>query len=326
MCDSGDILLFALSARRKVSWRNFKRYFDEIRRKSASIGSHSSNENAAGHRWWALRTLSYLGHIDLRFSSSGIEVIAAPPTLAPLPGFGTSKAVLCGARSPQTISAIEEAATDVGVEASIGSQAAINPYAPSRIELCAENVALIHAVSDRVGLYCSEVPPARLLAQASASLQEYRHRLIWSDEPELDWQREDYDIDRLRFRMPQGESPSWRLSRYKNPTTSILHYRLWQGDYSTEVDLDWGRYAILAKSSRHTLQYNREKKTALVSFGAPLPVLLARAFGLCSGYPPILAEETQSNRTGRYYEFKNMLPSIFNTVANKVGQQGTRRR
>ena len=62
----------------------------------------------------------------------------------------------------------------------------------------------------------------------------------------------------------------------------------------------------------------------LVPLGAPLPTLLARAFGLCSGHCPTLAEEVHSNPMGRYLGFNHVPTSIFNKVAAKL-DQATRR-
>ncbi len=51
MYDNGDILLFALSAERQVSWAGFKRCFDEVHRRAVTAGQHQNSENATGHRW-----------------------------------------------------------------------------------------------------------------------------------------------------------------------------------------------------------------------------------------------------------------------------------
>ena len=103
MYDNGDILLFTLSAQGETSWRNFKHCFDEIQRRSAATADYDPAENAAGHRWRALRELSALGHIDLRFDQNDIQVFAAPPALTSLPGIGNPQAILCGARSPDLV-------------------------------------------------------------------------------------------------------------------------------------------------------------------------------------------------------------------------------
>lgn len=320
MYDNGDILLFALSAWRQTSWRQFKQCFDEIQRKYVMASGYNPSETATSHRWQALRELSTLGHIDLQFGQDGIQVSTAPPILATLPGFGMPKAVLCGARSPHLIEELQSVSANSGVELAIESQSMASPYAPSRVELHAEDAARIKSVADNAGIEYMDTPPARLLAHISISLSEYLQSLGWSNDREINWRCEDFDTTRIQFRVPSESRPRLRLSRYQNPATTVWHYRLWQGDQSAEVDLDWGRYAALAMESQRVLHYSPTRRKVLVPNGVPLPSLLARAFGLCSGHCPTLTEIVCSNLAGRYREFRGVPPSVFNKVASKLDQ------
>ena len=320
MYNNGDILLYALSAWRQTSWRQFKHCFDELQRKSAGTAGYDPSETATGHRWRALRELSALGHIDLEFEPGSIQVHIAPPVLAALPGLGSPKAVLCGARSPNFMGDLSEEAQSAGVEVLIDPQASASPFAPTRVELRAEDATWIKMVSDKVGAQYVETAPARLLAQVSISLSDYLERMMWSNDRELNWFCEDFDTERLQFRSPSEIRPDQRLSRYRNPRTTMWHYRLWQSNQSAEVDPDWGKYAILATIAQRVLQYSPETRNAFVPIGAPLPTLLARAFCLCSGHCPVVAEEVQSNPLGRHLRFNGVPPSVFNKVAAKLDQ------
>ena len=320
MYDNGDILLFALSAWRQTSWRQFKQCFDELQRRSAGTAGYDPSETAFGHRWRALREFSALGHIDLELEPGSIIVHIAPPVLAALPGLGSPKAVLCGARSPNFMKDLSAEAQSAGVETLMDSQSSASPFAPTRVELRAEDGTWIKSVADKVGAQYVETTPARLLSQVSISLSDYLQRVMWSNDRELNWFCEDFDIERLQFRVPRETRPGQRLSRYRNPRTTIWHYRLWQGTQSAEVDADWGRYAILATTNQRVLQYSPETRNAFIPLGAPLPTLLARAFGLCSGYCPTVAEEVQSNTLGRHLRFTGVPPSVFNKVAAKLDQ------
>ena len=326
MYDNGDILLFTLSAQGETSWRNFKHCFDEIQRRSAATADYDPAENAAGHRWRALRELSALGHIDLRFNQNDIQVFAAPPALTSLPGIGNPQAILCGARSPDLVKRLETKSAALEVEMSVASQADASPYAPTRVGIRASDKAGIQSLASSVGIRYLEVPPARLLARVSISLAEYRSGLTWSSSPELNWRREDFDTERLQFRPAVEPASQRRLSRYQNPVTTVWQHRLWQGEQSAEVDLDWGRYAILAMTSRRVLWYDQKERKAVVPYGVPLPALLARAFGLCSGYCPATGEPAQPDHTGRHHEFGNVPVSVFNAVAGKLGQGAQRMR
>ena len=324
MYDNGDILLFALSAWRQTSWRQFKQCFDEVQRKSATTTDYDPTETATGHRWRALRELNALGHVDLELGPNNIQVHVAPPVLAALPGLGAPRAVLCGARSPNFIEDLRTEAQNAGVETVIESQLTASPYAPARVELRTEDAASIKTVAVKAGTQYATTPPARLLAHVSISLSEFRRSLMWSNDREINWRCEDFDTEGLQFRAPSETRPQPRLSRYQNPSTTVWHYRLWRGDRSAEVDQDWGRYAVLATTRQRVLRYSPETRMVLVPLGAPLPTLLARAFGLCSGHCPTLAEEVHSNPMGRYLGFNHVPTSIFNKVAAKL-DQATRR-
>ena len=325
MYDLGDILLFALSARRQVRWGTFKRYFDEVYRRSTVTRQGEADQSAALHRSRVLRGLGCLGHIDWRSETGELEIVVAPPTLASLPVLMSCRAILCGARSPSTVEELIRAAQGSGVEVVVNSQTGTNAYAPARVELHAENTPAIQGVADSIGLRYMEVPPARVLAQGSASLAEYTKGLTWSSERELNWPRQDFHEERCGFRGVREPSSSCRLSQYQNPITSAWHYRLWQDGQSAEIDLDWGRYAIARESSLSYLRYIRERRSALVPLGAPLPPLLARAFGLSSGRWPALVENPDAGSFKRCYEFSDVPPSVFNSVAQKLGMPTTTR-
>ena len=320
MYDNGDILLFALSAWRQTSWRQFKKCFDELQRRSAGTAGYDPSETATVHRWRAVRELSALGHIDLALEPDNIQVHIAPPVLAALPVLGSPRAVLCGARSPNFMEDLQAEAQSAGVEVLINPQSSASPFAPTRVELRAEDAIWIKTLADRVGARYMETPPARLLAQVSISLSEYLQRVMWSNDRELNWCCEDFDTGRLQFRAPCEIRRDQRLSRYRDPSTTIWHYRLWQNNQSAEVDQDWGRYAILATINQRVIQYSADTRDAVVPLGAPLPTLLARAFCLCSGHCPAVAEEVYTNPLGRYLRFTGVPPSVFNKVAAKLEQ------
>ncbi len=321
MYNSGDIFLFALSAKRKVPWSIVKRWFEEVHRRGVLDGQSKFDEPVASARWQALRTLSCLGHIDMKFDSDEIKVVVAPPVLAALPGRGVARAVLCGARSPASVENLQQAATIGGFETIVGPHLASCPYVPTRIELCADSSIQIHNVAASVNLRFIDFPPARSLARVSASLQEYCRGLVWSNEAEMNWRRQDFDTERLQFLPNSRIDSKLRLSRYQNPVTSIWYYRLWRNRESAEVELDWGRYAVLALSSHRVLQYDMAIKRASVPYGAPLPTLFSRAFGLCRGHCSTVLGLVPSNEAQRSYVYNDVPPSVFNEVASKLNQQ-----
>ena len=324
MYDGGDILLYSLSAWRETPWTTFKKCFDEIHRRHVVASIREEQETAVYYRWRALRLLSSLGHVDVRFEAQDITIFVAPPALAALPGFGIRRAVLCGARSPGTSGDLRRAAALEGAVTTTHSQTLLSPYAPTRVEVNADSDERIRATAERMGIPYLAQPPARTMAQIAASLEEYCRTLSWSTDEDLNWHREDFNVRSLRFQPAGATPPNARLSRYQDPATTIWRYRLWRGGQFGELDPDWGRYAILSACSKRILQYDQAKRDVLVPLGTPLPTLLARALGLCSGYAPNTGQRSGGRGQGvpfRYEIFRDVPPSIFRMVADKAGQQ-----
>lgn len=324
MYDSGDILLYSLSAWGHATWSAFKRCFDEVQRKHVVASYRLEKTPGPYHRWRALRLMSSLGHVDVSFGAGGrrIAVVAAPPALAVLPSFGVRRAVLCGARSPNTTRDLRSAASLEGAAISVRSQVALSPYAPARVELGADGDERLHAIADRLGIPYLDQPPAWNLVQAAISLDEYCQGLSWFAEEDLNWYREDFNVCSLRFELPEEPSGRARLSRYRDPITTAWRYRLWNEGHFAEVEPDWGRYAVLSAHSKQVLRYDSAKRNVLVPSAAPLPTLLARALGLCSGYasrPKQRGARRSTELLTRYEAFETVPPSIFRAVARKVG-------
>ena len=323
MYDCGDILIYSLSAWRDTTWTTFKKCFDEVHRRHVVTSAREEQETAVYYRWRALRLLSSIGHIDVRFEAQGINILVAPPALAVLPGLGIRRAVLCGARSPSTLASLRKAARAEGATTAIQPQTSLSPYAPARVEVKADSDERLRSTAGRMGIPYLDQPPARSVAHVSASLDEYCRNLSWYAGEDLNWQREDFNVRSLRFERT-GDTPSGtRLSRYQDPATTIWRYRLWRDGQFAELDPDWGRYAILSACSVGNLQYDPVKRDVLVPLGTPLPALLARALGLCSGYASRTGQRIVEARPGlriRYETFGDVPPSIFRLVAGKAGQ------
>ena len=323
MYDCGDILLYSLSAWRETTWTTFKKCFDEVHRRHVVASTREEQETAVYYRWRALRLLSSLGHVDVRFEAPGISVYVAPPSLAVLPGFGIRRAVLCGARSPSTLADLRKAAGAEGAAITAQPQTALSPYAPARVEIKADSDERIRATAGRMGMPYLDQPPARIMAYVSASLEEYCRNLSWSADEDLNWQREDFNVRSLRFQAAGETSPGTRLSRYQDPATTLWRYRLWRDGQFTELEPDWGRYAVLSACSMGNLRYDPVRRDVLVPLGTPLPALLARAFGLCSGYAPRGGQRSVESDPGIRIPcevFRDVPPSIFRMVALKAGQ------
>ncbi len=313
MTSSGDALLFAVSASRDLPWASFRAAVDATCVPDGLIASDMryvrSEAGAVGDA---------LGHWEVVTLSGDRRVVIAPPVLARLPWPGFPRAVLCGSRSPDTLSEVQrECAQLAGVEVRVASQIA-RPYAPSRIEVIAASEDRMAGAAGAIGIEYSPNPAAWSIAVASCSLGQYLDSLKWDHQADLNWDRRDFDAGRMAFTRPEADetTPPLRLSAYSHPSGWAWRDWLWRDGTAAVVDRDWGRYAMLRAAARRVLAYDRREGVTLVPRQAPLPKLLARALTLSSGQPASVREGE-----GLGLRAYSAVPlGVFDLVAAKVGQ------
>lgn len=325
MYDYGDMLLFAISASRRISWDGFKKFFDSLHRKRLQAEGREDDTYLALHRSQAIKVISSLAHVDVVWLDGEYELSVAPPMLASLPIVGLPRrAILCGARSPGTAALIKKACAAAGLTSTIQSQAKLSPYAPSRIEVTGESETCIDALAQTLHIPYANVAPAWSLVNFVGSLNEYIESLHWVSEPELNWFREDFDPGSLRFGIPSSDtaSNSVRLSRFKDPVRSVWRYRLHRDSQVAEVDVNWGRYAVLSTLNNRLLRYDNAKRTTHVPRGVPLPGLFSRALSLCTGNAStFVRQDDLGNRLLDYEIYRNIPSILFHAINKKIGQE-----
>ena len=324
MFDLGDTLLYALSDWKETSWSSYKKAFAELLRASQLQVHTNSDLEHVFSPGFSLRLLECLGHCDVCFSASRGRVYASPPVLALLPCTGFPRAVLCGSRSPETIITLQDAVQEIkGCELVVDNQQARDLLAPCRVEVRAENQESLFAVADRTNVHIQNQPTAWLVMQESGELDEYAESLTWTDDPELNWPRADFDEELLRFR-PAKEQREKRLSAYRNPTSGLNEYRLWNGKRNAIADLDWARFVALASARRGVLFYDRRLGELRVPATVPLPKLLSRGLSLLSGRAPQRCDPEEAvSLVGRwmpFVSFADVPPDVLESVRVKLGQ------
>jgi hypothetical protein len=281
---SDDLLLYVLSASGQVGYREFRQVYSELYRQLV-VGNEVELEQVNYGRLRTLRALQALGHVDLLVLPGETKVQVAPPVLSRLPVRGLPQAILCGARGPTMTNLLRQAREqlkqrfEVEVNIQLGRSAGI----PKRILVLADSDETLSHLATILGVHYSEAPSAWALASLSGSLAEYIESREWTPSDEINWTRDDWSSDRLRF-VPPGTGAQYRLSRYLNRVTTLHRYFLWNGDVRAEVDLDWGRYAVLSHSNENVLLYDPATFRLATPVSVPLPKLLGRAIALCSGY------------------------------------------
>ena len=317
MVSRGDAVLFAVAAKRRLSWSTFTEVLDAVFVPDERIGSDVREVRS---------TVAALGdslaHWDVVPLNGSAQIIVSPPVLALLPRPGLPTAVLCGSRSPDTMVAVATACRRVGAEFRCAPQAQVHPYAPALIEVTGESAELLAGVASALNIGFGVPPPAWQLAVACVSLTDYLKSLIWTAGPEINWIRQDFDPQSLRFANPRDTAgnPGLRMSAYVHPDGWVREDRLWCGDEFAKVDRNWGRYAVLADRGDEVCQYDHRAGTFTFPRSVPLPKIAARAAGLCSGRPPRI-RDLQERPV--YQAFEGVSRAIAAALISKLRQDDT---
>jgi hypothetical protein len=288
VASAADKLLYVVSARSEMSWSSFKDSADAVHEQDRPPTDDGEHVVSAARRV-VLASLDQLGHVTPQFGSGAARIFAEPPQLALLPVAGLPRAVLTGARSPQTVEAVRETSRAVGgLRVTINDQRGTGPRGPQRIGLLAESVDLLSRCAAELGIRLSCLSSEAL--SGAAGVSAYEEQLEWVEEPELEWPRWDLDIDQLAF-TPRQSRDDLRLSAYKSPTTGQFVHRLRRGRSAAPVDRVWGTWLYLRMAGREVISYDPARALFAVPAYLSLPRRVGRALTLASGYAPIVSRE-----------------------------------
>lgn len=259
-----------------------------------------------------------LGHWDITAEGGQLRVSIAPPFLARLPWPGSPRAVLCGARSPDTASDVDRACRSLGgASLRAAPQHRIHAYAPSRIEVASGTEADLAAVAARLGVAYADEAPAWRIAAACGTVAEYLASLDWQPDDNLEWQRRDFDPIRLAFGQPRSGGAGLRLSSYEHPRGWTRLDRLVRGGEMAAVGRSWGRYAVLASAKVRVVRYDERAGAVTGPRQVPFPTIIARALGLCSGRPPTVVPGLGLGEL----VYSGVPRAVFDVIDAKLGQQ-----
>ena len=325
MSNDSDQLLYVISAKRELSWLYFKEIFDYLYAiHTTSISLDIDKNRIKAKRFRTIRALDSLGHCDFDFSNDGSKVYVAPSVLVRLPCAGFPQAILAGARSPTTIQQLSDACQSVGhhINLEVIEQASELVLASKRVVVQVEDVRELDAIANFLKISFRETPSAWSLLHFAGSIDDYLATLQWSNDTELNWQRQTFDPSFLQFRSLQETESNIRLSRYSHPSRNTKIYYLWQDGQCTQIDPDWGRYIVLKALRMNVLIYDRRRFIMAVPASAKLPRLLERALTLCSGYIATYVEKLPSTQLEihGFNLFRAIPPQIAEMVATKLGQ------
>lgn len=326
MSETSEKLLYVISAKKELAWLSFKQTFDYLYNIETGVREENTDKDGIKNkRFQVIRTLDSLGHCDFNFSDdrSKNKVYAAPPVLVRLPCAGFPQAILAGARSPNTIQQLSDACQSAGdrINLEIQEQASELALIPKRVAVQAEDVRELGAIASSIGISFIETPSAWSLLHFAASIDDYLATLKWSNDSELSWKNQTFELSSLQFKTLEETDNNIRLGRYNHPSRNTKSYYFWQDGICTEIDLDWGKYAVLKALRRNVLIYDKRTFIMAVPASANLPRLLERALTLCSGYAA-----TYIKRLPHYPQiqgfklFSAIPPQIAEMTAAKLGQ------
>jgi len=279
----GDALLYTVSSRRTLQWPSFKLAVDA----AFPYGHHKPDVDMRYLRSEAAAIGDSLAHWDrMDNGQDGMSIVVAPPVLARLPWPGAPRGVLCGSRSPDTMLAIGAASASGALDVRAIPQQAVHPYAPSRIEIASRTAEGLAVLAEELCIPYSDQPPAWSMAVACGTVADYLASLEWKPDDHLAWPRRDFDPDRLAFGPPRECGALLRLSNYEHPRGWTRFDRIHREGQMAMVDRAWARYAVLAATRTTIVHYDHRAGCVTVPRQVPLPRLIARSLGLCSGQSP----------------------------------------
>lgn len=329
MSNQSDCMLYALSAWKEMSWSKFRQIFGQLfvqYLSDSEIGD--GGEHVLIARRHTVRMLEWLGHCDFDFNQVSNRVTIGPSILALIPMRGLPKAILCGARGPDTLTNLKNVCSTLPASVSVSEakQDDALSFVPKRVEVEADSLKVLKEVADSLGVNFSPTPPAWSILEYSASLQINLCKYEWVCADEINWPRRDFCLDSLRFVRPYQHNASLRLSCYNDPIRSTRKYYLWRDNERVSVDPNWARYAVLQSVHKSILLYDEHKFCLAIPCTVPPPRLIARGLSLLSGRVPerqyITVKQNNSNLDKlEHYCFTNVPHDIAELVCTKLSQE-----
>ncbi|MFF2026909.1 hypothetical protein [Rhodococcus koreensis] len=322
MAPIGDRLLWAITAKERISLQSFNNLFDQLAASEVGMDEADLPRRRRVTSWM----LNALGHCETFIDGGTSYLEPSVPCLSRLPVSGLPRAMLTGGRQPRTGRDVERAAAKLGGVVIIEPSEHPLAVLPNHIEIEAELPDTLQAIARELNIAWQATPSAWVLCNLSASLDDVLNRLEWGPAQGLNWRHRFFDprLLRLRDEVVDGDPT---LIRYEHPYTRRLRFELRRGQSAAVVDGDWGRYAVLREAQRHVLVYDERRYLFAVPWGVPVPPLLRRALTCCSGRPPKSIRPNKRltgdlSATGANV-FLGVVPAIASQVSTRIGQHLT---
>lgn len=344
----GNNLLYLLSEKKSLKWGQFRKYMEYLYQENKSALAEQAGLNSeilnskdedsfqkqSGKFRYLARNMSALAYLDVGGKVGETIIKIAPPMLSELP-FMKSVFLLTGARSPSLLKAVKkifrnhpEIEIEIRTHSSLPDTILIKPENKTALQkFLEETIFQGSRLSDYIKI--SESPPSWNILEFVGNIKTYEESLEndWFSGNKADI-KEIFNTDSLQFKT---FNPDRDILKNELSLVKIFHqehfykYYLFskQDQKKVEVQLDWGKFLILAKQFRDpVLEYNK-RAFELRSF-LRLPFIFERGLVLLSGSPPRTLEKKKRKDQvvqEEAFVFKNVPNKIATLIADKLGQE-----
>jgi hypothetical protein len=277
-------LLIWLSARKEGSWRQFRSAIERL-----DLNGEAAGETASlPLHLRVYLNLERLAHVEFRSTGKEKDWRVVPPVLALCRHGAHATGVLCGARTPNLLQKVQEAANGLARES---YQA---PDCPDIWRIRDADAGVLMEAASRAGVLCQQDAPAALLSQIPkiGSLAAFRREPLPASGKEwnvhhlvIERRKEKWKTVTLHEANAAGAQGLFRFTRYQTP-----QYYLREGRETIALPDAAGKYYLLFRRGRRVLKYDRVQRTLSVRAMFRPPLLTERALILCSGLPPSVGE------------------------------------
>lgn len=346
----GNNLLFLLSEKKSLKWRQFKHYAEYLCRQNTFVKWNMEKNQTNLHSqilkpeskgffqkqsndfWTLARELSTMAYLDIGGKTGETFFKITPPILAELP-FTRLTFLLTGARSPKFLKIVKETAKKCpGINIEIKTHncfpdtVIIKPKSKTILQTWLEDTSFQgNKLSDYIQI--SENSPSWNILDFAGNLTAYKESL------ETDLHdgnkihiKEIFDIKSLKFKPFDSDKNSLEndLSLVK-----IFHQEyfykyylfLKQSKKRVEVHPDWGKFLIAKQSEKSVLEYN--KRTFELRSSIRLPLIFERGLTLLSGNLQKMQDKKLNKKNKiwkKTFVFKNVPIKIARVVSEKLEQ------
>jgi hypothetical protein len=281
-----------MSARSQGSWQQFRAAVEELQLNNVEVNGLSQEaeddvrDTSALPRYQLLRlNLEKFGHAEFFAGAEPSGWRVTPPTLASVQIRDGWRGILVGARTPNVLQRVHEAAAD---------HLEVSPLAdcPDQIAIVNVPAKTLGSIAQKAGLIFQHNAPVAILTSLpridDSRLRQKTELPIGSD-----WIIDRFSISQNRWRPATREEA---LSSVLGLFRFSLHYRrlvlLCSDGRAFRISPQVAKYLLLFRRRRPILRYDALNLDLSMPASCRPPLLIERALILCTNAPPLYEPST----------------------------------